>query len=349
MIFRAARFMTVLIAGSAVASLGAAQPQPAPPRPLAHADVLVLHKIRTQQDQPGNLAFVDLATGQVVDRVPVGREPHEVAVSSDGRWALATNTGANSNAGNSLSLVDLRTRKEARRIDLGPLTSPHGVWFQGGLFYFTAEGAKAIGAYDPERDRVTWIQGTGQDTTHNLVVSQDGRMIFAANRGSNTVSMFERTGAPGAYGAWRHTIIAVCEAPQGLDLSPDGKQLWAGCRRSNQVAVIDTAARTVVSTFPTGSTQLARVRFTPDGKRVLLADLGKGELTIWDAATHTELKRLKLGSYAEGILITPDGKRALIGVTTDDNVAEIDLATMEVTRRLQTGLGPDGMAWIGNR
>ncbi len=326
----------------------AAQPQPAPP-PLAHADVLVLHKIRSQQDQPGNLAFVDLATGKVVDRVPLGREPHEVAVSSDGKWALATNTGANSNAGNTLSLIDLGTRKELRRIDLGPLTSPHGVWFESGVFYFTAEGAKAIGAYDPERDRVTWIQGTGQDTTHNLVAGKDGRTIFAANRGANTVSMFERTGAPGGYGAWRHTIIPVCEGPQGLDLSPDGKQLWAGCRRGNQIAVIDTATKAVVSTFPTGSTQLARVRFTPDGKRVLLADLGKGELTIWDAATRAELKRLKLGSYAEGILITPDGKRALIGVTTDDNVAEIDLATMEVTRRLSTGQGPDGMDWIGGR
>ena len=91
------------------------------------------------------------------------------------------------------------------------------------------------------------------------------------------------------------------------------------------------------------------MRFTPDGKRVLAADLGKGELSIWDAATHQELKRLKLGSYAEGILILPDGKRALIGVTTDDNVAEIDLETMEVTRRFYTGQSPDGMGWVGQR
>ena len=314
-----------------------------------HADLLVLHKIRTQLDQPGNLAFVDLASGNVVARVPVGREPHEVAVSGDGKWALVTNTGANAHAGNTLSLIDLAIRKESRRIDLGPLTSPHGVWYNGGRFYFTAEGAKAIAAYDPETDHILWLTGTGQDTSHNIVVSKDGTMIFTANRGSDTVSMFQLVGRPGTYNAWHVTAIPVCKSPQGLDLSPDGKELWAGCRGTGEMAVIDTATKTVSSTFQTNTPQIARVRFTPDGHRVLAAGIGRGELVIFDAASRRELKRLKLGDYAEGILVTPDGKRAYVGVTTNDTVAEIDLDRMEVARRLHTGLGPDGMAWIGAR
>lgn len=322
-----------------------ARPAPAP-EPVQPAELLVLHKIKTMGDQPGNLAYLNLTTGEVVSRVPVGREPHEVAVSADGKYALTTNTGANANPGNTLSLIDVAARKELRRVNIAPLMSPHGVWYQGGKFYFTAEGSRAIGAYDPETDHLVWIMGTGQDTTHNLVVSKDGKLIFTANRGSNTVTMFEQTGTT-AYNAWRATTIPVCRAPQGLDLSPDGKELWAGCRGSNEVAIISSAEKKVIKTFPTQTGQLARVRFTPDGKRVLLADLGKGELSIWEAATQKEQKRFKLGSYAEGILITPDGKRAYIGVTTDDNVAEIDLEKLEVTRRFYTGQSPDGMAWIG--
>ncbi len=311
------------------------------------ADLVVLHKVRVGADQPGDLAFLNLESGKVVARVPVGREPHEVAVSSDGKYALAANTGANSNPGNTLSLIDLVARKELRRINLGALLSPHGVWYQGGRFYFTAEGSRAIGAYDPETDHVVWIMGTGQDTTHNLVVSKDGKLIFTANRGSNTVTMLELAGAPRAYNAWRSTIIPVCRSPQGLDLSPDGKELWVGCRGSNEMAIISSTEKKVTGMFPTRTGQLARVRFTPDGKRVLAADLGRGELSIWDAVTREEVKRFQLGSYAEGILVTPDGKRAYIGVTTDDNIAEIDLEKMVVTRRFHTGQGPDGMAWIG--
>jgi DNA-binding beta-propeller fold protein YncE len=338
------RWLPVALLGCVVASAIDAQ------EPAKTPDVVILHKIRTQQDQPGNLAFVNVESGEVVARVPLGREPHEVAVSSEGRYALASNTGANSNPGNTLSLVDLHTRKEIRRIDLGPMWSPHGVFYQGGLFYFTAEGARAIGAYDPETDHVVWLMGTGQNTTHNLVVSQDGRFIFTANRGSDSVSMFERTGSSRlTSNAWRSTIIPVCKSPQGLDLSPNAKELWVGCRGSNEMAVIDVAEGKVAETFPTHTAQLARVRFTLDGTRVLAADLGRGDLSFWDAATRKELGHVHLGSYCEGILMLPDGKRALAGVTTDDNVAEIDIDSMQVIKRLYTGQGPDGMAYIGER
>lgn len=313
------------------------------------ADLLVLHKIRTQLDQPGNLAFVDTATGAVVARVPVGREPHEVAVSTDHKWAVVTNTGANAHPGNTLSVIDVPTRKEVYRVDLGPLTSPHGVWYNGGLFFFTAEGAKVVAAYDPEKNRLVWVIGTGQSTTHNLVVSADGKTIFTANRGSNSVSEMQLTGALGTHDPWVVTAIPTCKAPQGLDLSPDGKELWAGCRGTGEVAIIDAAQRKVVATVQTNIPQLARVRFTHDGKRVLLAGIANGELAVWDAAARREIKRFKLGNYAEGILITPDDKRAFVGVTTDDNVAEIDLDALQLKGRLHTGLGPDGMAWIGGQ
>jgi DNA-binding beta-propeller fold protein YncE len=318
---------------------------PPPPDIKLPADIVVLHKVRVGWDRPGDLAFVDLKTGKVVDRVPVGREPHEVAVSTDGKWALTGNTGAGTNPGTTLSLIDLKARKEAHRIDIAPLQSPHGVYYRNGLFYFTAEGSRAVGAYDPEKDHLVWVMGTGEDTTHNLVLNKEGTLLFTANRGSHTVSEFVKDDK----GVWRPTVIPVCKGPQGLDLSPDGKTLWAGCRTSNEIAVIDAATKKVVKTFPSLSGQIARVRFLPDGKRVLTADLGRGELTVWDAATYTQIKTFALGSYAEGILISPDAKFAYIGVTTDDNVAEIDLEKLVVTRRLQTGVGPDGMAWIGQR
>jgi hypothetical protein len=40
------------------------------------ADVLVVNKIRSGANLPGNLAFLNLASGQVVAHVPVGKEPH---------------------------------------------------------------------------------------------------------------------------------------------------------------------------------------------------------------------------------------------------------------------------------
>jgi DNA-binding beta-propeller fold protein YncE len=311
-------------------------------------NLLVLNKIKSQANLVGNLAFVDLASGNVIARVPVGREPHEVAASPDDKYAVVSNTGSYTQPGNTLSVIDIAAQKEIHRVDLGPLLNPHGIVAHDGLFFFTAEGARAIAAYDPATNRLSWIMGTGQDHTHLLVFSKDGRTMVTTNRGSDTLSLFELTDTdPIAPYAWKETIIPVCRGPEGIDLSPDGKQVWIGCRTANEVGIVDIAQKKLIDTFPTHTKALARVRFLPDGKRILVTDLHGGEAIFFDAATHAELKRLKMGTGCEGILLVPGGKKALIGVTNDNNVAEVDLDTMTITRRISTGDGPDGMAWIG--
>ena len=89
-----------------------------------------------------------------------------------------------------------------------------------------------------------------------------------------------------------------------------------------------------------------RLRFTPDGRLVLISDLDAGDLLILDRATRKDLKRIKLGSQPAGILIPPDGARAYVAVTGDNNIAVIDLKTFDLVDRISTGQNPDGMAWV---
>ena len=88
-----------------------------------------------------------------------------------------------------------------------------------------------------------------------------------------------------------------------------------------------------------------RLKFTPDGKLVLISDLEAGEVVVLNAQTHKETKRLKLGANVEGILVEPDGLHAYVAVTGANNIAVIDLKTLEVSSHIPTGNGPDGMAW----
>ena len=91
------------------------------------------------------LAIVDPATLQVIAKVPIGNDPHEVIASSDGNTAYVSNYGFG--AFNTLAVVDLIGQKALPAIDLGPLRGPHGLDFVGGKVWFTAEAAKA--AIDP--------------------------------------------------------------------------------------------------------------------------------------------------------------------------------------------------------
>jgi YVTN family beta-propeller protein len=297
--------------------------------------LLVLNK------EEATLAIVDLASGKVVGRVPTGEGPHEVAVSSDGKLAFVGNYGSRT-PGNTLSVIDLVGQKELHRVDLSPLRRPHGITFADGKAYFTAETNKAIGRYDPATNKVDWVLGTGQNSTHMVLVSKDLNRIFTANIGSDSITIMERGSGPLD---WNETVVPVGKGPEAIDLSPDGKELWTAHSRDGGVSVIDVAGRKVVHTMNVVTQRSNRLKFTPDGKRVLISDLGGGELVVIDAPAKKEIKRIKMGRNPEGILVTPDGSRAYVAVAGDNHVAIVDLKTLEVTGQLSTGNGPDGMAW----
>ncbi len=295
--------------------------------------LLVLNK------EDATLAIVDPASGKSVGRVPTGEGPHEVAVSADGKFAFIGNYGKQT-PGSTLSVIDLVAQKELHRVDLGPLRRPHGVAFADGKVYFTAEVNKLIARYDPAVNQIDWLLGTGQNSTHMVLVSKDNNRMFTANIGSDSITIIERAGA-----GWNETVVPVGKGPEGIDLSPDGKEVWTAHSRDGGVSIIDIAAKKVTQTLNVQTKRSNRLKFTPDGKLVLISDLEAGELLILDAQTHKEIKRMKLGANVEGILVEPDGLRAYVAVTGANKIAVIDLKTLEVSSHIPTGNGPDGMAW----
>ena len=306
--------------------------------------LLVLNK------DANELAIVDPSDGKVVARVPTGESPHEVAVSEDGKVAFVTNFGKGTQ-GRTLSVIDLPGRKEIHRVDITPLGGPHGITVSGGKAYFTAERSKTVGRYDPATNRVDWSLGTGQDSTHMILLSRDGNQIYTTNKGSNTISVLERYTVTDRFtGAtredWRSTVIPVGKGGEGFDLSPDQKQLAVGDANDGVVWFVDLATKSVTGNVDTGLKSINRIKFSPDGGTLLASDIAGGDLAVIAASTRTLVKRIPLGRQAEGILITPDGSRAYVGMGEGNYLAVVDLKTLTPAGRLETGKGPDGMAWV---
>ena len=286
------------------------------------------------------LAIVDPATMKVVGRVPVGQGPHEVA--TDGKLAFVGNYGAQT-PGNSISIIDLATQKEIKRVDLGALRRPHGMVAIGGKAYFTAEANKLIGRLDPQAGAVDWLMGTGQEATHMLVVNKDETRIFTANIRGDSVSVLERV--QGA-GGWTSTVIPVGKGPEAIDMSPDGREVWTAHSQDGGVSIIDVETRKVKQTLPALTKHSNRLKFTPDGKRVLISDAEGGEVVVLDAETRKEIKRIKTGGTPLGIQMQPDGARAFVALSQEGAVAAIDLKTLEVSGKVATGPNCDGLAWV---
>jgi YVTN family beta-propeller protein len=331
------------------------------------------------------MAIVDPASLQVVARVPAGPDPHEIVATADGKLAYISNYGGSDSALNTISVVDLVDRKALPPINLGALHSAHGLAMAGGKLYFTAETSKAIGSYDPGIQGVDWVLGTGQDRTHMVTVTEGLGRIVTANVGSGTISIIElvtlpnsgfvpppgsspgsnfvvgssapASGSPPGLGptvgvprkTWRVTNVAAGRGAEGFDEAPGGGEIWAANAQDGTVTIIDVGTKQVTDTIPIPVKGANRLKFTPDGKRVLISGLGGGatkNLVVMDVTTRKEIKTIDLGGGAAGIVITPDGSRAYVAVSGKDTVAVVDLKSLQISGKVPTGRQPDGLAWL---
>ena len=312
------------------------------------------------------LAIVDPTSLQIIARAPVGPDPHEVIASSDGKTAYVSIYGGGRY--HALSVIDLVAQKALPDIDTGALNGPHGLAFVGRKVWFTAEGAKAIASYDPESTKIDWIMGTGQNRTHMIYVTADEKEIYTTNVSSGTVSILEKIALPpmgpppgmtppvGAtpsrpQGAvqprmdWNQIVITTGKGDEGFDVSPDGRELWTANSQDGTLSIIDIANRKVTATLDAKVFSANRLKFTPDGKLVLITSLGNGDLVIYDATSRKEFKRVRIGRGAAGILMDSQGNRAFVACSPDNYIAILDLKTLEVTSHIDVGGEPDGLAW----
>ena len=289
------------------------------------------------------LAIIDPTGMKVVGKVAVGDSPHEVVLSADGKTAFVANYGAQT-PGSSISVVDTATMKELRRVDLAPLMRPHGLQMIGGKIYFTAEVNRVIARYDPVANKVDWLMGTGQNGSHMIVGTGDQKRFYTANIGSDSVTAFEFQNVPPAGSKVTH--IAIGKQPEAIDLSPDGKEIWAGLNAEGAIDIVDTATNKFKEKVSIGGRPY-RVKFTPDGRYVVNTMAATKELLVIDATSRKELRRIKLESVPLGIVFSADGKLAFVSVVEPDLVLKINLETGEVLGRVETGKAPDGIAVAG--
>ena len=290
------------------------------------------------------MAIVNPSSLEVIARVPANANPHEVA--TDGTYAYVSNSRADA-----ITVIDLARQQQVDGIDLRPMGEIHSLQVVAGQLYFANQTARTISRYDPGSKRIEWVLGTGIPRSHMLTVSGDASKIFVTSTSAGVVGIIEQlpvSGQPPAAGRardWTISIIPTGPRAEGLDLSPDGRELWVNNVNDSTISVIDVASRREAAKIELPTTFSNRLKFTPDGRYVFVSDLRGEELLILEAATRREARRIDVGGGTEGLLMSPDGTRAFAAVSPEGKVAVIDIGTLRVVGEI-TGLNnPDGMAW----
>src|SRR6266566_10014657 len=141
------------------------------------------------------LLLVDPENRRELAKIVVGVNGHEVMASKDGLFAYVpiygnSCVGRPGTDGSTIDVVDLQARKLAATIDLGKPLRPHRAeWGPDGMLYVTAELGNAVDVLDPNTRKVVAEIPTGQQESHMLVISPDGRRAYTANVGAGSVSV----------------------------------------------------------------------------------------------------------------------------------------------------------------
>ena len=286
------------------------------------------------------VSFVDLATGKERARVATARMPHEVAISPDGRRAAVVAYG-----GNSIDVFDVATARRLERIDLGANRRPHGlVWLADNRLIATCEGSDTLAvvlANAPGAPDRVYAIPTAQKGSHMLAVHR-GDTAYVANIAAGTVSVIDLDGQRPV------RVIPAGKAPEGIALSPDGRQLWVADRDGAAVRLFNTTTLSQLAQVAVGPTPI-RVLVSPDGRSAVTSNYGDGTLSVIDTRSRKVSRTVRVsGGQAAAqvtILFARDGRRLFVAETGTDTVAEVDLSSGRVLRRLPAGDAGDGLGY----
>ncbi|MGF7025611.1 MULTISPECIES: YncE family protein [Sphingobacterium] len=300
------------------------------------------------------LVVMDYTTLEVIKKIPVGDDPHEIVTNSDGTRAYISVPLMNA-GGHEINVINLQTLEPERTINTSPFSIPHGLAFRNDSLWYTAQGSKNVVVYDLKQNRAVKALGTGQDFTHLIYLTKNGKTFYTTNVESGTLSIYENKEIPpympptGILPAnakprndWRQTLVDVGLGAEGFDVSPDEKELWTA-RPDGTIVIVDLEKKQVKHKINTQVKGLHRLKITQDGKTVCIVSVKTGDLLFYNRKTLKLEKRMQVGQGA-GIYMDSNN-RIFISCTPNNYVAVIDLLTQKEIKRLPMER-PDGITSV---
>ncbi len=146
------------------------------------------------------------------------------------------------------------------------------------------------------------------------------------------------TGGPDLTRACAATFVSV---------SPDDTRLFVACNAGSVLQVWDARTRTLIKAIPTGAGAY-NVEPSPDGRTIIVTNKKDQSISVIDAATLVERKRIPVAKpIVHGVAYSPDGRYAYItqeSVGADPGAVDVlDLLTLAITSSFPVPAQPTGV------
>ena len=299
---------------------------------------------------------LDPATGRVVHEFVAPDQPHEAAITADGRTIFASIPMAGF-----VEIIDGQTFKETGRIESdyfkrtpqprragrngappGPpntSASPHGMSLNndGTKLYIGTENADISGVivYDVKAGKVVKKIDLLLEGGHYLQIQPGTDKLYYPHRTDNRVVVIDTK-------TDRITkIIPVEGGPVGVAFAPNG-EVWFHEDGDGSVTVVDSKKDEVIKVIQTGGKGAGRMAVSPDGRFAASPHSESQDVAIIDAVNKTVLSTVKIGKGPGFPLFSPDSTKLYVLESGNGDVVVIDLKSMSVAARYRIGTDPFG-------
>ena len=273
----------------------------------------------------------------VVAKIAVGKLPHQIGVSPDGRWIAVNNRMANTT-----SVIDPLSLKEVVRLGVGK--QPHGIaWSPDGKTLFVGH----------ERDMyIARFEAGTWKPLPPLIVGVPQHVLTIAPSRPNELWFTLTNTAQGdvlrVYDLATNTIVPIKIGDvHDAYFTPDESEVWSSSsgfldRPSDRMVIYDPATKLVKKeihlpgTYPFHTEKVDQdgVFFMADRSLMILSDhLGPGLLWV-DWKERRVLSETKLGQQPFHTTYDPEGGRLLTTTNVDGMVNVIDVKTRAVVQKV---------------
>ena len=247
--------------------------------------------------------------------------------------------------GASISVVDMTTLKELRRIPA--LREPHHL--------VLSPDGKSLLVGDTVGNQMLFLDpDTGEiqkrlpmADPYQLGFSPDHKLLVVNGLARNQVDVYD---AASMKLIKRFPVVAT---PSHLAYAPDSSAVYVSLQDSDRLIAFDLRKLTVLWDQPVGKTPAGVLWH--NGK-LLVADMGTDSLAEVDPADGTVLARIPTGKGAHNLFLSPDGKIIWVNNRAGGTTVALDATTLKVIRSYAIPGGPDdidfapgGKLWITRR
>jgi YVTN family beta-propeller protein len=263
-----------------------------------------------------------------VSRVHIGRGPHHLIISPDGRTLIVAMSGSNE-----LVLIDRTTGIETKRIEA---SDPYQIGFTPDGKWFVAASIRLdhIDIYDASNFQLVHRLPAATMPSH-IAFSRDGSTVFVTLQGTSSLIAIDlASGKP----IW---TVPVGPTPAGIITRPGGT-LLVGIMGADYIAEIDPKDGSVIRKVHTGN-GAHNFLATPDGKTLYVTNRVAGTISVLNADTLEVTGTLVAPGGPDDMALSPDGRELWVTGRWHAAVDIIELASGALKATVPVGRSPHGI------